>query len=183
MEFGVREQRCHRCCQGRADYRSYLGFSNMTASVSTVWLFWNRSAGKKQLLLLRDTKVRNVCGFLKHYVVWICHPEGEERLSRRPSFVDTVSLQVDIISNSLPEKVWVIFFKAACGPGGKHEVTFVFLCPQSQLAEEITFETLKKAIGKNTVTSCCSSCWLWVTLSTRQPSSPTPLGSNVFSYW
>uniref|UniRef100_A0A669BRF5 Protein EFR3 homolog A n=1 Tax=Oreochromis niloticus TaxID=8128 RepID=A0A669BRF5_ORENI len=42
----------------------------------------------------------------------------EDRLTRRKSFVDTVSLQVDIISNSLPEK----------------------------LAEEITFETLKKAI-------------------------------------
>ncbi|XP_051552966.1 protein EFR3 homolog A-like isoform X2 [Myxocyprinus asiaticus] len=44
----------------------------------------------------------------------------EDRLSRRKSFVDTISLQVDILSNSLPD--------------------------QSQLAEEITFETLKKAI-------------------------------------
>ncbi|XP_069366867.1 protein EFR3 homolog A isoform X3 [Paralichthys olivaceus] len=44
----------------------------------------------------------------------------EDRLTRRKSFVDTVSLQVDIMSNSLPDK--------------------------SQLAEEITFETLKKAI-------------------------------------
>ncbi|XP_059201409.1 protein EFR3 homolog A isoform X2 [Centropristis striata] len=43
----------------------------------------------------------------------------EDRLTRRKSFVDTISLQVDII-NSLPDK--------------------------SQLAEEITFETLKKAI-------------------------------------
>uniref|UniRef100_A0A8C3G783 Protein EFR3 homolog A n=1 Tax=Cyclopterus lumpus TaxID=8103 RepID=A0A8C3G783_CYCLU len=41
-----------------------------------------------------------------------------DRLSRRKSFVDTISLQVDIVSNSLPDK----------------------------LAEEITFETLKKAI-------------------------------------
>ncbi|XP_046882715.1 protein EFR3 homolog A isoform X2 [Hypomesus transpacificus] len=44
----------------------------------------------------------------------------EDRLSRRKSFVDTISLQVDILSNSLPDK--------------------------SELAEEITFETLKKAI-------------------------------------
>ncbi|CAF94893.1 unnamed protein product, partial [Tetraodon nigroviridis] len=44
----------------------------------------------------------------------------EDRLTRRKSFVDTVSLQVDIMSSSLPDK--------------------------SQLAEEITFETLKKAI-------------------------------------
>uniref|UniRef100_A0A4W6CGF0 Protein EFR3 homolog A n=2 Tax=Euacanthomorphacea TaxID=123369 RepID=A0A4W6CGF0_LATCA len=44
----------------------------------------------------------------------------EDRLTRRKSFVDTISLQVDIMSNSLPDK--------------------------SQLAEEITFETLKKAI-------------------------------------
>uniref|UniRef100_A0A8C2CN41 EFR3 homolog A (S. cerevisiae) n=1 Tax=Cyprinus carpio TaxID=7962 RepID=A0A8C2CN41_CYPCA len=42
----------------------------------------------------------------------------EDRLPRRKSFVDTISLQVDILSNSLPD----------------------------QLAEEITFETLKKAI-------------------------------------
>lgn len=41
-------------------------------------------------------------------------------LNRRKSFVDTISLQVDIISNNQPEK--------------------------NQLAEEITFETLKKAI-------------------------------------
>ncbi|KAM7379815.1 hypothetical protein PAMP_005337 [Pampus punctatissimus] len=45
----------------------------------------------------------------------------EDRLTRRKSFVDTISLQVDILSNSLPDK--------------------------SQLAEEITFETLKKAIA------------------------------------
>ncbi|XP_031435065.1 protein EFR3 homolog A isoform X3 [Clupea harengus] len=44
----------------------------------------------------------------------------EDRLSRRKSFVDTISLQLDILSNSLPDK--------------------------SHLAEEITFETLKKAI-------------------------------------
>uniref|UniRef100_A0A8D3DEB7 Protein EFR3 homolog A n=1 Tax=Scophthalmus maximus TaxID=52904 RepID=A0A8D3DEB7_SCOMX len=44
----------------------------------------------------------------------------EDRLTRRKSFVDTVSLQIDIMANSLPDK--------------------------SQLAEEITFETLKKAI-------------------------------------
>ncbi|KAM8838822.1 protein EFR3 homolog A isoform X3 [Synchiropus splendidus] len=43
----------------------------------------------------------------------------EDRLTRRKSFVDTISLQ-DIIANNLPDK--------------------------SQLAEEITFETLKKAI-------------------------------------
>ncbi|XP_056266489.1 protein EFR3 homolog A isoform X2 [Pseudoliparis swirei] len=43
-----------------------------------------------------------------------------DRLSRRKSFADTVSLQVDIVSTGLPDK--------------------------SQLAEEITFETLKKAI-------------------------------------
>ncbi|XP_037313819.1 protein EFR3 homolog A isoform X3 [Pungitius pungitius] len=43
-----------------------------------------------------------------------------DRLTRRKSFVDTISLQVDIVSSSLPDK--------------------------SQLAEEITFETLKKAI-------------------------------------
>ncbi|XP_067308652.1 protein EFR3 homolog A isoform X2 [Pseudorasbora parva] len=47
-------------------------------------------------------------------------PQVTDRLPRRKSFVDTISLQVDIISNSLPD--------------------------QSQLAEEITFETLKKAI-------------------------------------
>ncbi|XP_041847600.1 protein EFR3 homolog A isoform X2 [Melanotaenia boesemani] len=47
-------------------------------------------------------------------------PQVTDRLTRRKSFVDTISLQVDIMSNSLPE--------------------------QSQLAEEITFETLKKAI-------------------------------------
>ncbi|XP_057713851.1 protein EFR3 homolog A isoform X4 [Corythoichthys intestinalis] len=44
----------------------------------------------------------------------------EDRLTRRKSLVDTVSLQVDILASSLPDK--------------------------SQLAEEITFETLKKAI-------------------------------------
>ncbi|XP_016111076.1 protein EFR3 homolog A [Sinocyclocheilus grahami] len=49
-----------------------------------------------------------------------CVPTDEDRLPRRKSFVDTISLQVDILSNSLPD--------------------------QSQLAEEITFETLKKAI-------------------------------------
>lgn len=44
----------------------------------------------------------------------------EDRLTRRKSFVDTISLQVDMMSSSLPDK--------------------------SQQAEEITFETLKKAI-------------------------------------
>ncbi|XP_072298023.1 protein EFR3 homolog A isoform X2 [Eucyclogobius newberryi] len=44
----------------------------------------------------------------------------EDRLTRRKSFVDTISLQVDIMPSYLPDK--------------------------SQLAEEITFETLKKAI-------------------------------------
>ncbi|XP_030218513.1 protein EFR3 homolog A isoform X2 [Gadus morhua] len=44
----------------------------------------------------------------------------EDRLTRRKSVVDTISLQVDILPNNLPD--------------------------QSQLAEEITFETLKKAI-------------------------------------
>ncbi|KAF3857765.1 hypothetical protein F7725_010966 [Dissostichus mawsoni] len=47
--------------------------------------------------------------------------EYKDRMTRRKSFVDTISLQVDIISNILPDK--------------------------SQLAEEITFETLKKAIA------------------------------------
>ncbi|XP_073769780.1 protein EFR3 homolog A isoform X5 [Danio rerio] len=47
-------------------------------------------------------------------------PQVTDRMPRRKSFVDTISLQVDIISNSVPD--------------------------QSQLAEEITFETLKKAI-------------------------------------
>ncbi|XP_037538382.1 protein EFR3 homolog A [Nematolebias whitei] len=46
--------------------------------------------------------------------------KDEDRLPRRKSFVDTISLQVDIMSSSLPDK--------------------------SPLAEEITFETLKKAI-------------------------------------
>ncbi|XP_030015449.1 protein EFR3 homolog A isoform X2 [Sphaeramia orbicularis] len=49
-----------------------------------------------------------------------CKQTSRDRLTRRKSFVDTISLQVDIVSNSLPDK--------------------------SQLAEEITFETLKKAI-------------------------------------
>ncbi|XP_050983039.1 protein EFR3 homolog A isoform X3 [Labeo rohita] len=49
-----------------------------------------------------------------------CKQTSRDRLPRRKSFVDTISLQVDILSNSLPD--------------------------QSQLAEEITFETLKKAI-------------------------------------
>ncbi|XP_078790544.1 protein EFR3 homolog A isoform X3 [Oryzias latipes] len=48
-------------------------------------------------------------------------PQVTDRLTRRKSFVDTISLQVDIMPNSLPDK-------------------------QSQLAEEITFATLKKAI-------------------------------------
>ncbi|XP_034038264.1 protein EFR3 homolog A isoform X2 [Thalassophryne amazonica] len=47
-------------------------------------------------------------------------PQVTDHLTRRKSFVDTISLQVDILTNSLPDK--------------------------SQLAEEITFETLKKAI-------------------------------------
>uniref|UniRef100_A0A665UNX1 EFR3 homolog A (S. cerevisiae) n=1 Tax=Echeneis naucrates TaxID=173247 RepID=A0A665UNX1_ECHNA len=51
-------------------------------------------------------------------VPYVPQVTDEDRLSRRKSFVDTVSLQVDIMSNSLPDK----------------------------LAEEITFETLKKAI-------------------------------------
>ncbi|XP_023252430.1 protein EFR3 homolog A isoform X1 [Seriola lalandi dorsalis] len=49
-----------------------------------------------------------------------CKQTSRDRLSRRKSFVDTVSIGMDIVSNSLPDK--------------------------SQLAEEITFETLKKAI-------------------------------------
>ncbi|XP_035987232.1 protein EFR3 homolog A isoform X2 [Fundulus heteroclitus] len=49
-----------------------------------------------------------------------CKQTSRDRLTRRKSFVDTISLQVDIMSNSLPDK--------------------------SELAEEITFETLKKAI-------------------------------------
>uniref|UniRef100_A0A8C1N421 Protein EFR3 homolog A n=1 Tax=Cyprinus carpio TaxID=7962 RepID=A0A8C1N421_CYPCA len=53
-------------------------------------------------------------------IPYIPQVTDEDRLSRRKSFVDTISLQVDILSNSLPD--------------------------QSQLAEEITFETLKKAI-------------------------------------
>ncbi|XP_067308654.1 protein EFR3 homolog A isoform X4 [Pseudorasbora parva] len=53
-------------------------------------------------------------------IPYIPQVTDEDRLPRRKSFVDTISLQVDIISNSLPD--------------------------QSQLAEEITFETLKKAI-------------------------------------
>uniref|UniRef100_A0A9R1SLY5 Protein EFR3 homolog A n=2 Tax=Cyprinus carpio TaxID=7962 RepID=A0A9R1SLY5_CYPCA len=51
-------------------------------------------------------------------VPYIPQVTEEDRLPRRKSFVDTISLQVDILSNSLPD----------------------------QLAEEITFETLKKAI-------------------------------------
>ncbi|XP_061695052.1 protein EFR3 homolog A [Syngnathoides biaculeatus] len=53
-------------------------------------------------------------------VPYVPQVTDEERLSRRKSFVDTISLQVDILPNSLPDK--------------------------SLLAEEITFETLKKAI-------------------------------------
>lgn len=34
-------------------------------------------------------------------------PADEDRLTRRKSFVDTISLQVDIMSNSLPDKVSV----------------------------------------------------------------------------
>ncbi|KAM9719902.1 LOW QUALITY PROTEIN: protein EFR3 homolog A [Menidia menidia] len=49
-----------------------------------------------------------------------CKQTSRDRLTRRKSFVDTVSLQVDIMSSCLPDK--------------------------STLAEEITFETLKKAI-------------------------------------
>ncbi|KAK5860448.1 hypothetical protein PBY51_021924 [Eleginops maclovinus] len=48
-----------------------------------------------------------------------CKQTSRDRMTRRKSFVDTIS-QVDIMPNSLPDK--------------------------SQLAEEITFETLKKAI-------------------------------------
>ncbi|KAM4556107.1 protein EFR3 homolog A isoform 3-T3 [Fundulus diaphanus] len=54
-------------------------------------------------------------------VPYIPQVTDEDRLTRRKSFVDTISLQVDIMSNILPDK-------------------------QSELAEEITFETLKKAI-------------------------------------
>uniref|UniRef100_A0A8C7Z6G3 EFR3 homolog A (S. cerevisiae) n=1 Tax=Oryzias sinensis TaxID=183150 RepID=A0A8C7Z6G3_9TELE len=54
-------------------------------------------------------------------VPYIPQVTDEDRLTRRKSFVDTISLQVDIMPNSLPDK-------------------------QSQLAEEITFATLKKAI-------------------------------------
>uniref|UniRef100_A0A8C9ZP69 Protein EFR3 homolog A n=1 Tax=Sander lucioperca TaxID=283035 RepID=A0A8C9ZP69_SANLU len=51
-------------------------------------------------------------------VPYVPQVTDEDRLTRRKSFVDTISLQVDIVSNCLPDKV----------------------------AEEITFETLKKAI-------------------------------------
>nr|XP_061795240.1 protein EFR3 homolog A-like isoform X2 [Nerophis lumbriciformis] len=54
-------------------------------------------------------------------VPYVPQVTDEDRLTRRKSLVDTVSLQVDILASSLPDK--------------------------SQLAEEITFETLKKAIG------------------------------------
>lgn len=39
--------------------------------------------------------------------LFICAPRpvDEDRLTRRKSFVDTVSLQMDIMSNSLPDKV------------------------------------------------------------------------------
>uniref|UniRef100_A0A8C1NHK0 Protein EFR3 homolog A n=2 Tax=Cyprinus carpio TaxID=7962 RepID=A0A8C1NHK0_CYPCA len=65
--------------------------------------------------------IRNI-SVLKAWIIYIFdfRPTEEDRLPRRKSFVDTISLQVDILSNSLPD--------------------------QSQLAEEITFETLKKAI-------------------------------------
>ncbi|XP_075878353.1 protein EFR3 homolog A isoform X1 [Nelusetta ayraudi] len=53
-------------------------------------------------------------------VPYVPQVTDEDRLTRRKSFVDTISLQVDIMSNNLPDK--------------------------SELAEEITFETLKKAI-------------------------------------
>nr|XP_061795239.1 protein EFR3 homolog A-like isoform X1 [Nerophis lumbriciformis] len=53
-------------------------------------------------------------------VPYVPQVTDEDRLTRRKSLVDTVSLQVDILASSLPDK--------------------------SQLAEEITFETLKKAI-------------------------------------
>ncbi|KAJ8268065.1 hypothetical protein COCON_G00132370 [Conger conger] len=53
-------------------------------------------------------------------VPYVPQVTDEDRLSRRKSLVDTISLQVDILSNNQPDK--------------------------SQLAEEITFETLKKAI-------------------------------------
>ncbi|KAL2096956.1 hypothetical protein ACEWY4_006163 [Coilia grayii] len=53
-------------------------------------------------------------------VPYVPQVTDEDRLTRRKSFVDTISLQLDILSNSLPDK--------------------------SHLAEEITFETLKKAI-------------------------------------
>uniref|UniRef100_A0A3Q2E0G3 Protein EFR3 homolog A n=2 Tax=Cyprinodon variegatus TaxID=28743 RepID=A0A3Q2E0G3_CYPVA len=54
-------------------------------------------------------------------IPYIPQVTDEDRLTRRKSFVDTISLQVDMLSSSLPDR-------------------------QSELAEEITFETLKKAI-------------------------------------
>uniref|UniRef100_A0A8C6U6U2 Protein EFR3 homolog A n=1 Tax=Neogobius melanostomus TaxID=47308 RepID=A0A8C6U6U2_9GOBI len=107
----------------------------------------------------------------------------EDRLTRRKSFVDTISLQVDIMPNSLPDKV----------------------C----LAEEITFETLKKAIDTTgleeqererrrqlmekfqkapfeEIAAHCEVFHLWVCLSslTSVPtlcvqSSPSPSGVNL----
>ncbi|XP_056599310.1 protein EFR3 homolog A isoform X3 [Triplophysa dalaica] len=53
-------------------------------------------------------------------IPYIPQVTDEDRLPRRKSLVDTISLQVDILSHSLPD--------------------------DSHLAEEITFETLKKAI-------------------------------------
>ncbi|KAA0718745.1 Protein EFR3 -like protein A [Triplophysa tibetana] len=53
-------------------------------------------------------------------IPYIPQVTDEDRLPRRKSLVDTISLQVDILSHSLPD--------------------------ESHLAEEITFETLKKAI-------------------------------------
>ncbi|XP_037313818.1 protein EFR3 homolog A isoform X2 [Pungitius pungitius] len=67
-----------------------------------------------------------------------------DRLTRRKSFVDTISLQVDIVSSSLPDKVRDV---STCPPVHVDvSDPSVFSRFQSQLAEEITFETLKKAI-------------------------------------
>lgn len=96
----------------------------------------------------------------------VSRPADEDRLTRRRSLVDTISLQVDIMSNSLPDKVSADRFAAHRSQWsslwllidqlvvvmfwGKSLIRLCLsLCLQSQLAEEITFETLKKAIGEN----------------------------------
>uniref|UniRef100_H3DQK3 Protein EFR3 homolog A n=1 Tax=Tetraodon nigroviridis TaxID=99883 RepID=H3DQK3_TETNG len=78
-----------------------------------------------QLLLFQSTDMAECLAgpgynVEKLSIPYVPQVTDEDRLTRRKSFVDTVSLQVDIMSSSLPDK--------------------------SQLAEEITFETLKKAI-------------------------------------